>query len=50
MVNTVLCTNFAILIVSAAKNEFMSGFSMNLDQGSEGSSRQHLKILKASNC
>ena len=50
MINHVLTANFAIIIISAQKNEFMSGISMNLEQGSEGSTRQHLKILRASNC
>ena len=50
MVNSVLMSNFAILIVSAQTNECKSGFSQDIDQGTEGSSRQHLKILKASNC
>ena len=42
-------TDYAIIIVSAVKNEFEAGFSLEAD-GNEGSTRQHFKILKASNC
>ena len=41
--------DYAIVIVSAVKNEFEAGFSLEAD-GSEGSTRQHFKILKASTC
>jgi len=57
-------TDYAIIVVSATKNEFMSGFSIDSglgeekdnekenenEGGHEGSTRQHFKILKASGC
>ena len=62
MINSTLLTDYAIVVVSANKNEFMAGFSMdsghgdnfgkdsNKEAGYEGSTRQHFKVLKASNC
>ena len=64
MVNSTLLTDYAIVVVSANKNEFLAGFSIdsgyNEDSGKdkdgdkepgyEGSTRQHFKVLKASNC
>lgn len=48
MINNTLLTDYAIVIVSAKENEFMAGFSA--DDDGEGSTRNHFKILKASNC
>jgi len=50
MTNSVLVSNFAIVIVSAVANEFTASFLLNNETGHEGSARQHFKLLKASNC
>ena len=48
MINNTLLADYAIVIVSAKENEFMAGFCA--DDDGEGSTRNHFKILKASNC
>ena len=50
MSNSILMANFAVLLVSAQENEFKAGFSLNAETGIEGSTRQHLKMIRGSRC
>ena len=39
MINATITSNFAIIIVSAEKNEFAAGISINIKENAEGSTR-----------